>query len=324
MTTEALDELARSRSAASSELHRRSLLRLKLPCSTTSGSICTTTTTPRPAAAATWCACCRRPIPGVQRVIAASLSFAPTPERALGLHRFLRQPRHHRSPFATRMTTLDIRLQARVAGRATRARRSTSRRRSRGCSDEIAARLVAGAGFAASFPRPPAAHAGSTPRSPPMRATACRARLGRSRDRATTSAPAIHRDFTYDGEATTVDTDAARGLRAEARRLPGFRPCDDRRPARRSASRPAMSAASCAPSRRRASRGSKAPTPCMPGCGSGAAATPAGWSSTRPTPCCAGTDHITVGHGRDYSDMSPDRRRAEDHRRPGRRAGRST
>ena len=43
----------------------------------------------------------------------------------------------------------------------------------------------------------------------------------------------------------------------------------------------------------------------MPGCGSGAAAN-AGWLEFDPTNAMrASDDHITVGYGRDYSDVAP-------------------
>ena len=48
----------------------------------------------RSAAAGTTSACCRSTIPGVQRVVAASLAVHAGAGGALRLHRFLRQPRH--------------------------------------------------------------------------------------------------------------------------------------------------------------------------------------------------------------------------------------
>ena len=43
---------------------------------------------------------------------------------------------------------------------------------------------------------------------------------------------ALHRDMSFDPDATTVDTPPVRGLRPPPRRLPGLRPGDDRQPPR--------------------------------------------------------------------------------------------
>ena len=102
------------------------------------------------------------------------------------------------------------------------------------------------------------------------------------------------------------DLDAARrSVREAPRRLPGFRPCDDRRACAASACRPPMSAAICAPSRRRASRGCRAPTRPTPGSRCGAARR-SGWIGFDPTnDILVENDHIVLAVGRDYSDVSP-------------------
>ncbi len=111
-------------------------------------------------------------------------------------------------------------------------------------------------------------------------------------------------DFDYDPKATLVSTPLARGFREKARRLPGFRPYHDFRPAR-----PRPAGALCQRlSAHRAAAGKERLE--------GADATHAwvsvwcgpfdGWVGLDPTnKMLVGDDHIILAEGRDYADVSP-------------------
>ena len=221
-------------------------------------------------------------IPGVQRVIASSISFDPRPDSETNFIDF----------FGNLVTTDFLWRLSRPARRAaggarrrsrTSIRRPTCRPTSPGCS-------------ANSRRCGRSTRTRRTISSPPRRASRCRRPITdyarQSVDAHDVGARRGHGLLPLDPprlrlrqDSTDVEHGAARGLQSEEGRLPGLRARDDRRAARRRHSRPPTSRGSCAPSRPRASRGSRAPTPCTPGCGSGAASMTAGSSSTRPTPC---------------------------------------
>ena len=96
-----------------------------------------------------------------------------------------------------------------------------------------------------------------------------------------------------------------RGLRGQARRLPGLRPHHDLRPAGPGPAGRATSAAICAPARRPGAPGCKAPTPPTPGCRLWCGED-GGWIGFDPTNALiVADDHIVLAIGRDYSDVAP-------------------
>ena len=159
----------------------------------------------------------------------AVLRSAPRP--AGDVHRFLRQRRHH--PRLSRAATIiSTSGSGPRRGRGSRAAARPVAGARRACSARSAAIWSLGANSPHHFLGRLAAGRRSIPRSPPMPDRASSERH-RSRPRRMDYCLSIHRDFAYDHEATEVDTAPAEAFRLQARRLPGLRPRDDRRPSRR-------------------------------------------------------------------------------------------
>lgn len=239
-------------------------------------------------------------IPGVQRVIAASLTFDPKPDRQMVFADF----------FGNAVNTLayheghehlDIRLAARVAVDDLVAPPDVSPDIA-GLRRDLSAIWSIG-------PNSPHHFVGPSPRVALDPAITAYAR--QSLDRADTVRAAamdyclsIYRDFTYDGEATEVDTDPSaafalrrgvcqdfahimiaglRGLGIPAGYVSGFIRTIPPKGEARLEGADAMHAW------------------VRVWCGQDA-----GWLEFDPTNAMlAGPDHITIGHGRDYADISP-------------------
>ena len=239
-------------------------------------------------------------ISGVQRVIAASLSFSPAPSGTLRLHRFLRQ-QCHVDRLSRAHETLDIRMSARVAvsrpepGLDVSPDIAALREQLEGCCRWRRMRRI--------ISWPPATMPASMLT---ITAYARESSAGSSvrGDRRCDLCNRIHRDFTYDGEATTVRpgrSDAfslkrgvcqdfshvmiagLRGLGIPAGYVSGFLRTIPPRGKERLEGADAMHAW------------------VKVWCGRDT-----GWQEFDPTNGMrAGNDHITVGHGRDYSDVAP-------------------
>ena len=239
-------------------------------------------------------------IPGVQRVIAASLSFDPRPKLETSFVDFFENgvtsiaydlPHDH----------LDVRLTARVlvedAGR------------SADLSPTVAALQAEIAGTWSLAPQSPHHFLAASPRVPLSRAITAYAQQSVERTRSVCAAAmdfctAIHRDFTYDKEATAVDTTPVeafgikrgvcqdfahvmiaglRGVGIPAGYVSGFLRTIPPKGKPRLEGADAMHAW------------------VRVWCG-----VHQGWLDFDPTNAImAGPDHITIGHGRDYSDISP-------------------
>ena len=114
----------------------------------------------------------------------------------------------------------------------------------------------------------------------------------------------IHRDFVYDGDATSVSTPGVPRLCQAARRLPGFRPYHDLRsqgpgPARRLRQR--LSAHPPAAGRPRLEGADATHAWVSLWCGDDI-----GWIGFDPTNAIlAAESHIVLATGRDYADVAP-------------------
>lgn len=239
-------------------------------------------------------------IPGVQRVIAASLSFDPRPKLETSFIDFFENgvtsiaydlPHDH----------LDVRLTARVlvedAGR------------SADLSPTVAALQAEIAGTWSLAPQSPHHFLAPSPRVPLSRAITAYAQESVERTRSVGAAAmdfctAIHRDFAYDKDATAVDTTPVeafgikrgvcqdfahvmiaglRGVGIPAGYVSGFLRTIPPKGKPRLEGADAMHAW------------------VRVWCG-----VHQGWLDFDPTNAImAGPDHITIGHGRDYSDISP-------------------
>jgi transglutaminase-like putative cysteine protease len=239
-------------------------------------------------------------IPGVQRVIAASLSFDPRPKLETSFVDFFENgvtsiaydlPHDH----------LDVRLTARVlvedAGR------------SADLSPTLAALQAEIAGTWSLAPQSPHHFLAPSPRVPLSRAITAYAKESVDRTRSVSAAAmdlctAIHRDFAYDKDATAVDTTPVeafgikrgvcqdfahvmiaglRGVGIPAGYVSGFLRTIPPKGKPRLEGADAMHAW------------------VRVWCG-----VHQGWLDFDPTNAImAGPDHITIGHGRDYSDISP-------------------
>lgn len=239
-------------------------------------------------------------IPGVQRVIATSLRFDPRPDRQVMFTDF----------FGNAVTTLayheghdhfDVRLSARVAVEDLEPPADLSPTLAQ-LEREITAIWSIG-------PNAPHHFVGPSPRVPIIPEITAYARESAARTvsvRATALdyCLAIHRDFTYDGDATEVDTSPAdafalkrgvcqdfahvmiaglRGIGIPAAYVSGFLRTIPPK------GKPRLDGADAMHAWVRV------------WCGEAA-----GWIEFDPTNAMlAGADHITIGHGRDYADISP-------------------
>jgi transglutaminase-like putative cysteine protease len=239
-------------------------------------------------------------LPGVQRVIASTITFDPKPDTETTFVDF----------FGNTVTTigyrgyhdrLDVRLSARVGVEADRPTADVSSAR-----DELARELLA---LWTLGPQSPHHFLAASPRLPLSREITAYARdvcTGESSVRAAALAVclAIYRDFTYDKDATKVDTTALeafelkrgvcqdfahvmiaslRGIGIPAAYVSGFLRTIPPK------GKPRLEGADAMHAWVRVWCGLQA-----------------GWIEFDPTNAMlAGGDHITIGHGRDYGDISP-------------------
>ncbi len=239
-------------------------------------------------------------VPGVQRVIASSLSFEPRPQRESAFTDFFGNTATA-VVYQTPHDRLDIRLTARVLVEDLHPPADLSPSRE-GLAEEVAR-------FWSVEPDSPHHFLAASPRVqlvPAIAGYAADVTAGTQSVMATATAlcMAIHRDFTYDARATDVETKPAeafdlrkgvcqdfahvmiaglRGLGIPAGYVSGFLRTNPPPGQQRLEGADAMHAWVRA------------------WCGQHA-----GWVEFDPTNAMiAGADHISIGHGRDYSDVSP-------------------
>jgi transglutaminase-like putative cysteine protease len=239
-------------------------------------------------------------IPGVQRVVAASLSFDPEPDEAAGFIDFFGN-RVETIAYRSRHDHLDVRLTARVV--------VDEQQRAADLSPTLAELRSEIAALWSLAPESPHHFLSGSPRIPLDSAITGYARESVARTQSVRAAVmdlclAIHRDFAYDRKATGVDTAPAeafalrrgvcqdfahvmiaglRGVGIPAGYVSGFlRTLPPR-------GKPRLEGADAMHAWVRA------------WCGRGA-----GWIEFDPTNAMlAGADHIVIGYGRDYADISP-------------------